>query len=40
LRAVAFAEDSPYYYFQAKCDNSGYHIFAETLDEHIANGCQ
>lgn len=40
LHAVAFPETSPYYYFQAKCDNSGYHVFAVTLQEHIANGCQ
>ncbi len=40
LRAVAFPETSPYYYFQARCDGSGYHTFAETFDEHLANGCQ
>jgi UPF0755 protein len=40
LRAVAFPEHSDYYYFQAKCDNSGYHTFAVTLEEHVANGCQ
>jgi UPF0755 protein len=39
LQAVAFPQTSPYYYFQAKCDNSGYHIFAETFEEHLANGC-
>ncbi|MHB8779434.1 MAG: endolytic transglycosylase MltG [Anaerolineales bacterium] len=39
LQAVAFPEASPYYYFQAKCDNSGYHTFAATFDEHLANGC-
>jgi UPF0755 protein len=40
LQAVAFSEVSPYYYFQARCDNSGYHTFAVTFDEHLANGCQ
>jgi UPF0755 protein len=40
LHAVAFPGTSPYYYFRAKCDNSGYHIFAVTLEEHIANACQ
>jgi UPF0755 protein len=40
LRAVAFPEVSSYYYFQAKCDNSGYHTFAVTFEEHLANGCQ
>ena len=40
LQAVAFPEASSYYYFQAKCDDSGYHIFAVTFEEHLANGCQ
>lgn len=40
LQAVAFPAYSPYYYFQAKCDNSGYHNFAETFEDHIANGCE
>jgi UPF0755 protein len=40
MQAVAFPEDSSYYYFQAKCDASGYHVFAETFEEHLANGCQ
>jgi len=39
LKAVAFPEASPYYYFQAKCDNSGYHTFAVTFEEHLANVC-
>jgi UPF0755 protein len=39
LAAVAFPETSPYYYFQAACDNSGHHIFAVTFEEHLANGC-
>ncbi len=39
LQAVAFPEVSPYYFFQAACDNSGYHTFAVTFDEHLANGC-
>ena len=39
LQAVAFPETSPYYYFQAKCDKSGFHTFAVTFEEHIANGC-
>jgi UPF0755 protein len=39
LQAVAFPQASPYYYFQAKCDNSGYHVFAATFEEHLANGC-
>jgi UPF0755 protein len=40
LHAVAFpAASPPYYYFQAKCDGSGYHTFAVTFEEHLANGC-
>lgn len=39
LQAVAFPEVSPYYYFQATCDHSGYHTFAVTFEEHLANGC-
>ena len=40
LQAVAFPESSAYYYFQAACDNSGYHTFAVTFEEHLSNGCQ
>ncbi len=39
LTAVAFPQQSPYYYFRAACDGSGYHVFAETFEEQIANGC-
>ncbi|MBI5354561.1 MAG: endolytic transglycosylase MltG [Chloroflexi bacterium] len=39
LNAVAFPASSPYYYFQAKCDGSGFHTFAVTFEEHLANGC-
>jgi len=40
LQAAAFPETSPYYYFQAACDGSGYHVFAVTFEEHLANGCR
>ena len=40
LKAVAFPTETPYYYFRARCDGSGYHDFAVTFDEHLANGCQ
>jgi UPF0755 protein len=40
LRAVAYPSQTPYYFFRAQCDGSGLHFFAETLEEHIANGCQ
>ncbi len=39
LQAVAFPEASEFYYFQANCDNSGYHTFAVTFEEHLSNGC-
>jgi UPF0755 protein len=40
LRAVAFPESTPYYYFRAACDGSGLHTFAETFEEHVNNACQ
>jgi len=40
LQAAAFPAESPYYYFQARCDASGYHNFAVTFEEHLANGCR
>ena len=40
LHAVAFPAETNYYFFRAKCDGSGYHIFAETFDEHLQNACQ
>lgn len=39
LSAVANPESSNYLYFQAKCDGSGYHNFAETFEEHVSNSC-
>ncbi len=39
LRAVANPAVTSYFFFRARCDNSGYHNFSVTLDEHIANGC-
>jgi UPF0755 protein len=40
LRAVAFPASSGFFYFQAACDGSGVHVFAETYEEHLANNCQ
>lgn len=40
LRAVAFPADTPYLFFRAKCDGSGFHEFSETFDEHLQNACQ
>ena len=39
LRAVAYPAETPYYYFRARCDNSGKHSFAKTYDEHVQNAC-
>jgi UPF0755 protein len=39
LRAVAVPAESSYYYFRARCDGSGLHLFAETLDQQIQNEC-
>ena len=40
ILAVAHPEDSPYYYFRAKCDGSGSHVFSQTFEEHLSNACQ
>jgi len=39
LHAVAFPAETPYYYFQARCDGSGYHDFVQTFDEQLKNIC-
>ncbi len=39
LQAVANPAQSPYYYFRARCDGSGLHVFAETYEEHQRNAC-
>jgi UPF0755 protein len=39
LRAVAFPAETPYYFFRARCDDSGLHDFAVTFEEHLQNGC-
>lgn len=39
LRAVAFPAETPYYFFRAKCDGSGFHLFAESFEEHLLNAC-
>jgi UPF0755 protein len=40
LRAVASPAETPYLFFRARCDGSGFHQFSETFDEHLQNGCQ
>lgn len=39
LQAVALPAETPYYFFRARCDNSGYHEFAITYEEHLQNAC-
>lgn len=39
LRAVAFPAETPYFYFRARCDDSGLHDFSATFEEHLQNGC-
>ncbi len=39
LQAVALPAQTPYYYFSARCDGSGYHAFAETFEQHLRNLC-
>jgi UPF0755 protein len=40
LEAVAFPAQSPYFFFRARCDNSGRHNFAVTYAEHRAFACE
>lgn len=39
IRAAILPEASEYYFFRAECSGNGYHRFARTYDEHLANGC-
>lgn len=39
LQAVASPAETPYTYFSARCDGSGFHLFAETFQEHLGNIC-
>ena len=39
IEAAIHPETTPYYYFRARCDGSGYHTFAVTFDEHVGNAC-
>ena len=39
IAAVANPDESPYYFFQAACDNSGLHVFALSFEEHLQNNC-
>lgn len=39
LIAVAFPQQTDYYYFRSACDGSGYHVFAESYSEQQSNAC-
>lgn len=39
IRGATYPAESNYIYFRARCDGSGYHDFAITYDEQLANGC-
>jgi len=39
LLAVSNPQISEYYFFRAKCDESGAHNFAITFEEHLLNAC-
>jgi UPF0755 protein len=39
IKAVAFPAETNYYYFRAKCDQSGLHNFSDTYQGHINNAC-
>lgn len=39
LTAVAYPAGTGYYFFQARCDESGLHNFAVTYEEHLNNNC-
>jgi len=39
LSAVAFPENSTFFFFQAACDGSGLHVFAVSFEEHLGNNC-
>ncbi|NMC85900.1 MAG: endolytic transglycosylase MltG [Anaerolineaceae bacterium] len=40
LAAVVNPATTDYLYFRAKCDGSGTHVFAQTLEEQNNNACQ
>lgn len=39
IRAAANPEPTEFLYFQADCSGSGYHRYARTFEEHLANSC-
>ena len=39
FEAVAEPEQTGYYYFRARCDNTPYHNFSRTYEEHVSYAC-
>jgi UPF0755 protein len=39
LKAAAYPEKNPYYFFRASCAQDGTHVFAKTIEEQIAHQC-
>lgn len=39
IDAALHPQVSPYLFFRAACDGSGYHVFEVSFEEHIANAC-
>lgn len=39
ITALAYPDESPYFFFQAACDGSGRHVFAVSFEEHLQNNC-
>ena len=39
IRAAANPQPTEFLYFQAECNGSGYHRYARTFEEHVANSC-
>jgi UPF0755 protein len=39
IRAAVYPTETEFLYFRADCRDDGYHDFARTFEEHVANGC-
>jgi UPF0755 protein len=40
FEAAAHPEHTDYFYFRARCDNTPYHNFSKTYEEHVSYGCR
>lgn len=39
IQASIYPDETPFFYFRADCRSDGFHDFAITFEEHLANGC-